>query len=98
MSQSKNQSVETSAVALKYTGIGAPRVTAKGKGEVARRILQLADEHGIPLHDDPQLVSVLASVELGAEIPPALYLAVAKVIAFAYFVSGKAAAPPNRDD
>ena len=44
MSQRKNQSVETSAVALKYTGVGAPRVTARGKGEVARMILELADE------------------------------------------------------
>ncbi len=97
MSERKDTSIETLAVALQYSGIGAPRVTAKGGGEIARRILQLADEHGIPLHEDPQLVAVLASVKLGAEIPPALYLSVAKVIAFAYLVSGKIA-PPNSDD
>lgn len=79
----------TVAVALRYDGEQAPRVTAKGEGELARQILEVAREHDIPLHEDPALVEVLARIELGEEIPRALYVAVAEVIAFAYMVSGK---------
>ena len=74
------------AVALRYDGRGAPRVTAKGQHDLAERILALARAHGIPLHEDRELVRMLARVELGAEIPAALYAAVAEVIAFAYRV------------
>ena len=76
-------------VALRYEGVGAPRITAKGEGLVAEKILELAKEHHIPLHEDPNLVAVLAKLELGDEIPVALYRAVAEVIAFAYMISGK---------
>ena len=76
-------------VALRYEGVGAPHITAKGEGLVAEKILALAREHNIPLHEDPDLVAVLAKLELGDEIPVTLYRAVAEVIAFAYMVSGK---------
>jgi len=72
------------AVALRWEGDGAPRVTAKGHGEVARRILELAEQNEVPLREDPALVEVLSHVDLGREIPAALYRAVAEVIAFAY--------------
>lgn len=78
------------AVALKYDGSGAPRVTAKGGGQVAERIVELARQHDVPIQENAPLVQLLAQVELDAEIPPALYLAVAEVIAFAYYLSGKA--------
>lgn len=84
------------AVALRYEGKGAPRLVAKGSGEVAKRILAVAEEHGIPLHADPQLLVLLSRLELGEEIPENLYLAVAQIIAFAYFLSGKAAPPNSR--
>lgn len=77
------------AVALRYDGAGAPRVTAKGRAEVAERIVALAREHGVPLRDDPELAAVLSRIPLGDEIPEALYRAVAEVIAFAYLLSGK---------
>ncbi|MEJ2687599.1 MAG: EscU/YscU/HrcU family type III secretion system export apparatus switch protein [Gammaproteobacteria bacterium] len=77
------------AVALRYDGRNAPTVTAKGKGEVAERIAEMAREHDVPLHEDPQLAALLARVELGDEIPETLYRAVAEVIAFAYLLSGK---------
>ena len=82
-----------SAVALHYDGKGAPRVTAKGRGLVAENILALAQQHGIPLREDPDLVNLLARLDLGDEIPAALYVAVAEVIAFAYRVSGKVTEP-----
>jgi len=77
------------AIALQYDGERAPRVTAKGRDEVAERIVNLAREHGVPLQENPPLASLLARVELGDEIPEPLYLAVAQVIAFAYHLSGK---------
>lgn len=77
------------AVALKYDGEHAPRVTAKGAGAVAENIVALAVEHGIPMQDNPLLAQTLAQLELNEEIPPALYIAVAEVIAFAYQLSGK---------
>ncbi len=77
------------AVALHYDGTSAPRVVAKGRGELAGQIVAKAREHGVPLHPDPQLASVLATIPLGEEIPRELYVAVAEVIAFAYWLSGK---------
>jgi len=79
----------SSAVALRYDGINAPKVTAKGSGEIADQILQIAKEHGIPLHEDPDLLDLLSRLDLGDEIPRDLYVAIAKVIAFAYWVNGK---------
>ena len=77
------------AVALRYDGTGAPRVTAKGHAEVAERIVALAREHGVTLHEEAALAAVLARIPLGDEIPEALYRAVAEVIAFAYLLSGR---------
>ena len=77
------------AVALKYDGKNAPKVTAKGEGLTAEQILEIADRHGIPLQAEPELAKILAQVPLGEEIPRELYVAVAEVIAFAYFLSGK---------
>jgi len=77
------------AVALKYDGKNAPKVTAKGEGFTARQILAIAEKHGVPLQNEPELARILAQVPLGDEIPQQLYIAVAEVIAFAYFISGK---------
>ncbi len=81
------------AVALSYDGHGAPRVTAKGRGEVARRILELARAHQVPVCNDPDLLGLLVELELGAEIPRELYLAVAEVLAFAYRLAARE--PPS---
>lgn len=77
------------AVALEYDGENAPAVTAKGSGEIAEKIIALAKQHGIPLHEDGGLIEILAQIELGEEIPEQLYRAVAEVIAFAYLLTGK---------
>ncbi len=78
------------AVALQYDGDSAPRVTAKGRDSLAEQILQIARQHGIPVQENQPLASLLANIELGDEIPESLYLAVAQVISFAYYLSGKA--------
>lgn len=77
------------AVALQYDGQNAPKVTAKGEGFTAQQILAIAEKHGVPLQNEPELARILAQVPLGDEIPQELYIAVAEVIAFAYFISGK---------
>jgi len=77
------------AVALEYDGSNAPTVTAKGFGEIADKIMEIASQQDIPLHEDTGLVEILAQINLGEEIPEELYRAVAEVIAFAYILSGK---------
>jgi len=77
------------AAALKYRhGIDrAPKVVAKGKGILAERIIELARQHNIPLHPDPELVEILSTLELDQEIPPELYRVVAEILAFIYRTS-----------
>jgi len=75
------------AVALKYddTCMGAPRVIAKGKDLIAKRIREVAEEHGVPLFSAPPLARVLfRTAEIGEEIPARLYTAVAQVLAYIY--------------
>ncbi|MGH1462441.1 MAG: EscU/YscU/HrcU family type III secretion system export apparatus switch protein [Neptuniibacter sp.] len=74
------------AIALKYDqdGSHAPLIVAKGMGEIAEQIIQLAEENNIHIHESPELVEVLIRLELGDEIPESLYRAIAEVIAFAY--------------
>ena len=79
----------TKAVALFYDGVNAPQITAKGAGKLAEEIIALAQEHGVPLCDNPTLVDLLVNLELGDEVPEALYVAVAYIIAFAYQLEGK---------
>jgi flagellar biosynthesis protein len=79
------------ATALQYDPErgGAPRVIATGQRKVAEKILEEARKHNIPIHEDPALMTALASVDLGQEIPVELYLVVAEVLAYIYRVSGK---------
>ncbi|MGH8176120.1 MAG: EscU/YscU/HrcU family type III secretion system export apparatus switch protein [Steroidobacter sp.] len=77
------------AVALHYSGSGAPRVVAKGGGALAERIIETARENNVPLQEDAALVSALSRLDLGHEIPRELYVAVAHVLAFAWSVTGR---------
>jgi len=75
------------AVALKYddSKMGAPQVIAKGKDLLAKRIREVATEHGVPLFSAPPLARVLyRTTEIGGEIPGRLYTAVAQVLAYIY--------------
>lgn len=84
------------AIALNYDGENTPRLTAKGRDELAHRIISLAKEHQVPLHEDAGLAALLTQIPLGDEIPESLYRAVAEVIAFAYLLSGKR--PPGFEE
>ncbi|KTD37565.1 flagellar protein FlhB [Legionella moravica] len=80
---------KTRAVALQYDGTSAPRVIARGEGYLARKIIATAKKHGIPLEQNEELTSLLASVRINEEIPKDLYVAVAQILAFLYYVDGK---------
>jgi flagellar biosynthesis protein len=80
---------KTRAVALRYDGSSAPRVTAKGEGLIAEKIISTAKEHGIPLEKNEELTTLLSKVRLNNEIPRTLYAAVAQILVFLYHVNGK---------
>ena len=76
-----------SAIALAYkTGELAPKVVAKGHGLIAEQIISRAREHGVFVHESKEVVALLMQVELDAKIPPALYRAVAELLAWLYRV------------
>jgi len=77
---------QNKAVALKYQPDSdrAPSVIAKGQGKVAEKIIEIAREHNIHIHNDPDLIEVLSHLDLNAEIPPELYVVVAELLAFVY--------------
>ena len=77
------------AVALFYDGDNAPTITASGENDLAEQIIAIARESGVPLYENPELVKVLATLELGESIPEELYLAIAEIIAFAWYIQGK---------
>ena len=65
------------AVALKYDGKKdwAPKVIAKGRGEIAEKIVAIAKANNIPLYEDKNLAQILEALDLETEIPPELYRA-----------------------
>ena len=70
------------AVALHYDRTGAPRVIAKGRGQIGAKIIEVARAHDIPIEENEMLAGALSNVELGDEIPEDLYKAVAEVLVF----------------
>lgn len=73
------------AVALRYgADDDAPRLVAKGYGNVADAIIRTAKEHGLFVHESRELVGLLMHVDLDRQIPPALYQAVAALLAWLY--------------
>lgn len=81
-----NNEAEKLAVALKYDKESgeAPKVVAKGRGEVAKNIVERGKESGIKSVENPLLAKDLMMLELQEEIPEALYQAVAEVMAYIY--------------
>lgn len=77
------------AVALKYEGTDLPRVVATGQHLVAEQIVAHAEAAGVPLVEDPALAEVLAGLDIGDHIPDNLFRAVAEVLSYALYVSGK---------
>lgn len=80
---------QAKAVALQYDKEknNAPLVNAQGRGETAKNIIKIAEENGIPIKKDEDLVNMLSQIELNQEIPVELYQAVSEVFTFIYGIS-----------
>jgi flagellar biosynthesis protein len=74
------------AVALGHepTSPGAPRIVAKGYGEMAEKILRLAFENDVKVRSDPELAQVLSTIEVDCEIPLEAFAAVAEILSYVY--------------
>ena len=77
------------AAALKYEREKdrTPRLVAKGTGPIAEKIVELARKAGVEVLEDRELVEFLVALNVGQEIPPELYKAVAEVLAYVYRVT-----------
>jgi flagellar biosynthesis protein len=90
----KPESAEKLAVALRYERRAdpAPRIVAKGTGDLAEAIMALAREHGVAVREDADLAQLLSTVELETQIPVEAFVAVAEILSYVY--QAKNAAPP----
>ena len=77
------------AIALSYDGEKAPILAAKGNDELAQAIIQLALQAQVPIYENAELSQWLSKLELGDEIPQALYLTIAEILAFVYKLEDK---------
>lgn len=86
------------AVALRYdlAEDRLPTVVAKGQGELAGQMVARATDHGVPVREDPDLVEVLVALDVGSEIPPLAFLAVAEILACLYRHNARVAAEASR--
>src|SRR5450830_1761061 len=83
--QTNPHNLNQQAVAIAYeTGDLAPRVVARGRGAVAEQIIERAKQHQIFVHESKDLVALLMQVDLDDHIPPALYRAIAEILAWLY--------------
>jgi flagellar biosynthesis protein len=90
---------QQAAIALTYNGDDdAPRVVAKGRGLLAQAIIERAHQHGVYVHESRELVALLIQVDLDQRIPPALYRAVAELLAWVYRLEQNGSAPAAAAD
>ncbi|QST01570.1 EscU/YscU/HrcU family type III secretion system export apparatus switch protein [Pontibacillus sp. ALD_SL1] len=83
MSES-NQKREAVALSYDEEQFNAPKVVAKGKGDIAANIINKANDYRVPIQEDPTLVKLLGELDINEKIPEELYQAVAEVFAYVY--------------
>lgn len=96
-----NKVMNKKAVALKYDENNrmAPVIVASGKGHMAERIVEVANENNVPVYEDNSLASVLSQLELGREIPGELYKTVVDIyVYFLQFVPGSTEVVPEKEE
>lgn len=86
MNQNTHKIKEAAALSYDSTKYYAPILTAKGKGETAERIIDLARENEIPIQEDSSLIHLLSQLQINESIPEELYKVVAELFAFIYRV------------
>lgn len=85
MSEQLKRHKRQHAVAIQYQdGDRTPHVVATGAGFIAQRIIELAKENNVPVHEDDSLVEILSRLDVGYDIPPETYRVVAEILAFLY--------------
>ena len=80
------------AIGLKYEGgdkKSTPKVVSKGYGDLAQAIIDMAQESGVLIHEDPYLSEILSTLDIGQDIPEALYFVIAELLAYSYVLQGK---------
>ena len=83
LKKEKDQKQDKTAVAVSYTpGERAPKILATGKGALADKIIETAQENDVPLYKDNELAGTLSKLQIGDMIPPELYEAVAEILVF----------------
>ena len=90
----KKKPIKAAALKYRHGTDQAPRLVAKGKGKVAEEIIRIAASYGIPVQEDRDLIEFLSALDLYREIPPELYIAVAEILAFVYYLNS---APGDSD-
>ena len=85
----KGKNREKTAVGLKYSAPKAPELIAKGFGELADDIVDVAKSSGVMVHQDDELAKYLARLDVGAQVPKDVYVIIAELIAWSYIVQGK---------
>ncbi|MGM0420446.1 MAG: EscU/YscU/HrcU family type III secretion system export apparatus switch protein [Bacillota bacterium] len=84
MANKSQKSRQAAALGYDIEKDDAPRILAKGSGDIAAKILAKAQDEGIPIQTDKDLVQTLMAFELGEEIPEDLYEVVAEILSFIY--------------
>jgi len=82
------QQSKLEALALEYGKNKAPKVTAKGHDDLARRIIEEAKKQGVYVAEDPQLLALLSRLDVGDEIPQDMYTSVAVILSWVYWLKG----------
>ena len=98
-----SESMQNAVAIADQTGDLAPKVVAKGRGLIAEQIIARTREHGVHVHESRELVALLMQVDLDKHIPPALYRAVAELLAWLYRIEatrqpGKEVSYPAKPD
>jgi len=87
----KGEKTPQEAIAIEYKhGFDiAPKVMAKGRGDIAEQIIAIARQEGILIHEDKDLVALMSTLDQNDLIPSELYRAVAEILVFVYMTSGR---------
>jgi flagellar biosynthesis protein len=89
MNERKNQKKQAVALSYDPESDHAPKVTAKGTGEIAKNIIETARNNSVPIQEDESLVELLSQINLNDTIPEELYRVVAELFAFIYELEKK---------
>ncbi len=79
------------AAALQYDQLSqnAPKIVAKGQGDVAKNIIKIAKDNNLPIKKDEDLIELLSKLDIDKEIPTEMYKAVAEIFSFIYGITNK---------